>query len=213
MLEIVLRGETMALLPERAVWWAAQKAIILSDLHWGKGGHFRKNGIAIPLTAQIQDELRLARLIRQYNAERLFIAGDFFHSSHNQEVEQFRHWRQAHASLHIDLVEGNHDILHREWYAELGITLHEPALHTGPFLIAHDALPVPEDIFLIHGHVHPGVRLQGKARQALTLSCFCVDDHRMILPAFGHFTGRLRLEATQHRHLYAIAGPEVIQLK
>ena len=52
MLEIELEGEKIALLPERALYWPAQHTLIVADLHWGKAGHFRKNGIAIPAQAQ-----------------------------------------------------------------------------------------------------------------------------------------------------------------
>lgn len=212
MLEIVLQGAQLGLLPERALWWPREKTLIAADLHWGKSGHFRKHGIAIPSATQTQDELRLARLVQQYQAKRLIIAGDFFHSRHNLEVEKFRHWRQAHAGLHIDLVEGNHDILQKDWYADLDIQLHAPSLSLPPFLVVHDNADGAGS-FVIHGHVHPGVKLYGQGRQSLSLSCFCVDEHRMILPAFGQFTGRCYLDPAEHKNLYAIADSQVIQLK
>lgn len=212
MLEIVLRGEQIGLLPERALWWPRKKTIVTADLHWGKSGHFRKNGIAIPSATQVKDEIRLAQLIHRYGAERLIVAGDFFHSKHNQEVEHFSHWRSSHRNLHIDLVEGNHDILQRGWYEALGIALHSPALMEAPFLLSHDA-PVDQEHFTIHGHIHPGIRLHGQGRQSLSLSCFCIDDHRLILPAFGSFTGRYYLDPADHSNLYAIADTQVLQLK
>lgn len=212
MLEIVLQGAQIGLLPERALWWPKEKTIVAADLHWGKSGHFRKNGIAIPSAAQVKDEIRLAQLVRRYDAERLIIAGDFFHSRHNKEVENFNHWRSAHSHLHIDLIEGNHDILERGWYDALGINLHTPSLLIGPFLLTHDE-PADQEHFVIHGHVHPGVRLYGNGRQSLSLSCFCVDAHRLILPAFGSFTGRHYLDPDEHDGLYAIADTQVVKLK
>src|SRR5690349_2361179 len=89
MTEILLQGASLVLLPERAVWWPDRKTLVVADVHWGKSAHFRKHGIPMPGGTQDRDSLRLARLIREYGAERLVIAGDLFHSRHNAEVADF----------------------------------------------------------------------------------------------------------------------------
>ncbi|RYD57101.1 MAG: ligase-associated DNA damage response endonuclease PdeM [Sphingobacteriales bacterium] len=212
MLDIVLQGEQVKLLAERALLWPSQKTLIVSDLHWGKGAHFRKNGIAIPMNAQQQDETRLANLIYNNQVERLIIAGDLFHSKHNNEVEAFTHWRSGHASLHIDFVTGNHDILPKEKYLDWNMELHTDGLHIGPYYIAHDA-PEDCDTFCIHGHLHPAIRISRRGHTAIKLNCFCEDTHRFILPAFGQFTGNLVLEPSEHKHIYVIAETQVLKWK
>lgn len=212
MLEIILQGEQVFLLPEKALWWPAQKTMILSDLHWGKGGHFRKHGIAIPAAAQITDELRLSKLINMYGAERLVIAGDMFHSKQNKEVEGFAHWRNAYSDLHIDLVEGNHDILPEESYKQWNVVLHKHIYYLDPFLIAHDN-DTQADSFLIHGHVHPAIRISGKGNQSLKLCCYCLDDKRLILPSFGSFTGSHIVDDNDYQHIFIIAEDKVMQWK
>ena len=44
-------------------------------------------------------------------------------------------------------------------------------------------------IYTISGHVHPGYRLKGKAKQSINLPCFYVGKKNLILPAFGELTG------------------------
>jgi DNA ligase-associated metallophosphoesterase len=210
MLQISLQGEEMALLPQRALYWPAQKTLIVADLHWGKSGHFRKHGIAIPGSTQTQDEIRLATLVREYAIERLIIAGDLFHSRHNKEVDLFTHWRNAHSSLHIDFVTGNHDILAPELYDNWNLSIHHEGLQAVPFYIAHDEA-ADCGSFCIHGHIHPAVRITGKGRASIKLSCFAQDANRLILPAFGEFTGNYLLEPSHHRHIYVIAGSEVVK--
>ncbi|RYZ48684.1 MAG: ligase-associated DNA damage response endonuclease PdeM [Sphingobacteriales bacterium] len=214
MLEISLMGEQVRLLPEKAMYWEAKKSLIVSDLHWGKSAHFRKHGIAIPNQTQTGDEIRLASLIRRHRPERLIIAGDLFHSKSNQQVEVFSHFRQAHQSLHIDLVVGNHDILPRETYDAFRLEFHSECLTEGPFCFAHDMIPGKEQ-FVIHGHVHPALKIKspGYNQPALKLCCFAEDRDRMILPAFGEFTGTHVLEAAHFRHLYLVAEQNVIQWK
>lgn len=210
MLRIELLGEELNLLPERALFWPVQKTLIVADLHWGKSAHFRKHGIAIPATTQTQDEIKLANLINEYRIERLIIAGDMFHSKHNNEVEIFTHWRNSHSSLHIDLVTGNHDILPEEKYSDWQLKVHNTGLHAGQFFIAHDA---PENCadFCIHGHVHPAIRISRRGHNTMKLSCFCEDEDRLILPAFGQFTGNYILDPAEHKHIYVIADKTVMK--
>lgn len=210
MLPIHIQEEELYLLPEKAVYWPAQKALLVADLHWGKSGHFRKHGIAIPGSTQTQDEIRLANLIATHKAERLIIAGDMFHSLQNAETDLFTHWRKAHAQLHIDFITGNHDILPQTFYRDNGLTIYPEALQLGPFHITHD-MPATCNTFCIHGHIHPAIRISGKGRSNIRLHCFCLDHDRLILPAFGNFTGNHTIEPAPRRHIYIIAGNEVIK--
>lgn len=211
MLEIELAGERVALLPQRALWWPAQKTLVVADVHWGKGGHFRRHGIALPMRTGQANETHLAALVKDFGVSRLVIAGDLFHSADNAEVENFTHWRRAHASLHIDFVMGNHDILSHERYAAWALTLHPETLPLAPFLIAHDC--VNSDAFVIHGHIHPGVRIGGRGRAGVAVACFAQDARRMILPAFGAFTGNYYLDPARFTAMYAVGEEEVIKLK
>ena len=115
--QVRIENTTLELLPEKAIYVEATKTIIVADLHWGKTGHFRKNGIAIPLNTQHADETKLSKLVKRHKAERLIVAGDFFHSHANNETDGFAHWRTAHKELQIELVTGNHDILPKEHYS------------------------------------------------------------------------------------------------
>jgi len=213
MLPIELRGEILQLLPERAIYWEKEKTLIVSDLHWGKTAHFRKNGIAIPVRAQNNDELRLAKLLRELKIERLIVAGDLFHSKNNREIEIFSHFRTHHQHLHIDLVIGNHDILGEAHYNGFQLEQHNDCLTVGPFCIAHEM--TASEHFVIHGHVHPAVVLKSKGykQPSVKLCCFAQDKQRMILPAFGKFTGTYLLAPENFQHLYLIAENSVIQWK
>ncbi len=212
MLEIDLAGERVGLLVERGLLWPAQKTLVLADVHWGKAGHFRKHGIGLPAKAQQGDEVRLAGLVRTHCVERLIVAGDLFHSADNAEVETFTHWRGQHTTLHIDFVMGNHDILPAERYAGWDFHTHRTTLEAGPFTIAHDDIPDPRG-FLLHGHLHPGVKIHGLGGKAIGRPCFAVDARRMILPAFGRFTGCMWHNAAHFDQLYAVGDEEVVRLK
>ncbi len=213
MSEILLRGEKVNLLPQRAVWWPKEKTLVVADLHWGKSAHFRKHGIAIPGGTQTQDEHRLAELLRTTGAERLMIAGDLFHSRSNNQVASFTHFRQQHSEVQFDLVIGNHDILKPEEYQAYNLTSHQQCATMGPFCIAHD-MTVSDD-FIIHGHIHPAIRIKsrGANQPSLKLCCFALQEQRMILPAFGAFTGTHVLDERVFQQLFVIAEGKVIRWK
>lgn len=211
MLEISLEEQQVILLKEKAIYWPAEKTIIVADLHWGKTAHFRKNGIAIPMNAQHSDEVRLSAIIREHNAERLIVAGDMFHSRENNETDNFSHWRNEHSSLTIDLVTGNHDILSTDKYESWKLNILDEKLDIGPFIITHDEAST--DKYCIHGHMHPSYKMGGGRHASIKLPCFCQGGTRFVLPAFGSFTGTKLVSDRNYRHLYVITDNEVIMWK
>lgn len=209
-MNVTIEGEELTLLPERALWWPAHRALILSDVHWGKSGHFRKHGYAIPGGTQDADAARLSAIIQRYKPERLIIAGDLFHSRHNKEVDAFGRWRAAHGGLHIDFIIGNHDILSKDFYEAQALTIHQESLLLEPFFISHDAVQDPQH-FTIHGHIHPGVRISGI--RPVSLPAFCFNKTCGVLPAFGAFTGCKAVRLGDYDRIFVIGEGQVLALK
>jgi metallophosphoesterase superfamily enzyme len=78
-----------------------------------------------------------------------------------------------------------------------------------PFVFAHH--PVVNDSgYVIAGHVHPGIRLYGPARQRERLPCFVFGSDVGILPAFGDFTGLGDIDPLGFERIYAIAEDRVL---
>jgi len=166
----------------------------------------------MPGSQQQEDARRLSSIIQNFGAEELIIAGDLFHSRHNQEVADFKHWRDAHDSLHIHFVMGNHDILPATFYDDLGFQVYPEGMLNGPFYVTHDAIP-DASAFVIHGHLHPGVHVSGAGMRSRAFPCFCIASDHMILPAFGSFTGCKRVSPEHFKHLYLVGEQQVLQLK
>lgn len=137
-LHYIIQNNTFWLLPQKAIFWEEQKALIVSDLHLGKTGHFRKEGIAVPQGVYKEDLHRLFHVIQHYKPEQLIIAGDMFHSRMNREVDLFIRWRNDVSHLHIQLIKGNHDILLDGYYAASGIAVSQQYLHVDKFCFVHD---------------------------------------------------------------------------
>lgn len=66
--------------PNRYIFWEEEKALIVSDLHFGKTGHFRKSGIAVPQNIFKEDLQRLMDGISFFKPGQIIAVGDLFHS-------------------------------------------------------------------------------------------------------------------------------------
>jgi DNA ligase-associated metallophosphoesterase len=197
-----------------SLYWENEKILILSDLHLGKAGHFRKSGIGIPQSVMLEDMQRLFADIQFYKPQKLVIVGDLFHSTANKENAFFLKWRNDLGGLPIVLVKGNHDILPDEWYVSAGIEAVKGPLCIGDFIFVHDPADLTLDTgkYCFSGHIHPGIRLKGMGRQSLQLPCFYFGKQQAILPAFGKFTGTHAIRPEKNDTVFALADGAVVRV-
>jgi len=228
----IVADQTLWLSPSRIIYWEEEQAVIISDLHFGKTGHFRKSGIAIPQSAFRNDMQRLFEQIQHFQPRKLIIVGDMFHSKANKELEFFLKWRNDHAHLEIILVKGNHDILQTDWYEQSCIQLTNPSLYIKEFCFIHDlaffqdpgiaagtAPTIPKlqknkpSHYYFTGHIHPGILIRGLGKQSLRFPCFYFGEQYAILPAFGNFTGFSLIEPSSRENVFAIVENKIIQIQ
>lgn len=198
---------------QRSVFWEEQKALIVSDLHFGKTGHFRKSGIAVPQSVYKEDLHRLVDVLNYFNPEQLIVVGDFFHSHANNELNWFKKWRDDFAYLKIVLVKGNHDILNDNWYQQSNIEVIENEWQVNSFLFTHDRCREEKDVYTFCGHLHPAVVINGVGRQLLRFPCFYFTNNYCILPAFSRFTGAVGLKTSSAKTVYAIVENKLMKVQ
>ena len=206
-------GNTFILSADRSIFWEDQKILILSDLHLGKTGHFRKSGIAVPQAIFKEDMQRLVTQIQIYKPEKIIVIGDMFHSHDNKEHEFFLKWRNDFSQLAIHLVKGNHDILKETWYKNAGITINQCELTIGDFVFVHDFndCKIPENGYIFSGHIHPGIAMRGIAKQTLRFPCFYFGLQYAVLPAFSQFTGTFIIKPLKGESVYALVPPNFLK--
>jgi len=211
----IILDETFWLSAESCLFWEEEQTLILSDLHFGKSGHFRKEGIGIPQTVFKEDLQRLFAQIQFFKPSQLIIVGDFFHSKMNNEVLLFEKWRRDVSYLPILLVKGNHDILVNSWYDENNIEVHQEQLKLKQFVFVHEQihpLKKTRTNYTFSGHVHPGICINGLGKQSLRFPCFYFTDQFAILPAFGRFTGLHTIKPKKKDKVFAIVNKKIIEL-
>ncbi|MEM8570954.1 MAG: ligase-associated DNA damage response endonuclease PdeM [Pseudomonadota bacterium] len=169
-----------------ALWWPEKRLLCVSDLHFGKADRVARRSSSLLPPYETRETLeRLGKEIEALNPSRVICLGDSFDDASClqsiSDTDLDRMMALAYARDWI-WIEGNHD---RSIQPPVGRVLHEFTL--GGLLFRHEALQeaLPGEI---SGHFHPKVRMKVKGT-ALVRRCFLEDGTRIMLPAFGAYTG------------------------
>ena len=214
-LKISLAGEALHLLPSGAIYLPAQGALLIADAHFGKASSFRQFGVPVP-SGTTQETLNdITRDLSSTQAKHLIFLGDFLHSKHAHAAatqDVLTAWRDQNSALSITLVRGNHDSRAGDPPPSLRIEVVNEPMHVGALALCHHPQTVPQ-YYVLAGHLHPCITLQGKGRDRLRLPCFWMGNEAEhacgILPAYGSFTGMHPIERRETDAVYAIAGDAV----
>jgi uncharacterized protein len=207
---IEFAGQHWMLHPLRAAYRESDRTLVIADPHFGKSSTFRQQGVPVPMGDTQKDLDVLSKLLDDTQPSRLIIVGDFFHSHHSQchdTLTALSSWRDKNATLAIDLIRGNHDKHAGAPPMELQITLHRDSLIENELHFIHD----PDsrcDTHAIAGHLHPVVTLHDFDGSRVRVPCFARSECRLILPAFGSFTGGLKMDRIAF-DCYPILGSRV----
>ena len=207
-------GERLELLPDKAVLWPRAGTLFVADLHLGKASSFRAASLPLPCGSGEDTLVRLTSLLRRAEAVELVILGDLWHSREGRterELARFEEWRECHAHLPITLVQRNHDRRSGLLPPELRIEEVEEPLIRPPFALRHYPEPCG-DGYVLSGHLHPAVTLDGAGGQSLRLSCFWFSGRVGVLPAFGSFTGSASVVPRRGDKVFVVADGEVLQV-
>ncbi|MFM1867707.1 MAG: hypothetical protein RL591_1115 [Planctomycetota bacterium] len=207
-------GLVADLMPERALFLRAARALVVADLHVGKSESYRRFGV--PSTDGIDEEslIRLSRAAMRAEAKVIVVVGDLTHSAEGigeAERERFNEFRQR-CSLPIRLVEGNHDRGARTLPSEWMIDRVGENFELAGVRFRHDPSEVSSnEKWTICGHLHPMLSVSRGVR-SVEAPAFVVDRERrlVILPAFSKFTRGVRVEPSPDREVHAIVESAVI---
>ncbi|ABU57435.1 ligase-associated DNA damage response endonuclease PdeM [Roseiflexus castenholzii] len=209
---LIIAGEEVQLLTERALFWQRTATLIIADPHIGKASAFRAAAVAVPEDTTHADLDRLSRLIARCNAQKVVILGDLLHARSGRTTATLAAvsaWRARHASLDLILVRGNHDVRAGDPPSAWDIACLDEPWQMPPFILRHHPAAHP-DGYALAGHLHPAARLIGAGRQRATLPCFWFGAQVGVLPAFGSFTGATLIAPERDDQVFVIAGDDVV---
>ncbi len=203
-------GETLLLLPEKALYWPHERMLVIADIHFGKAAAFRALGVPVPRGTTTENLAGLDALVEAHGARHIVFLGDFLHAraAHASATQQaMLAWRERRRELQLTLVRGNHDRHAGDPSSLLRIDLVDEPHALGPFAFCHHPdLATPG--YALAGHIHP-VYVLATRFDALRLPCFVVGHDRMILPSFGAFTGGHAIRPEPGDSIYVTSGDAV----
>jgi DNA ligase-associated metallophosphoesterase len=210
-----LYGQTLILLGERALLWLEEKILVVADIHLGKAGAFRKEGIPVPPGTTATDLDRLAHLIDEWTPRQLVFLGDLIHDAIDAPrffSRQVTAWRDRYRATAMLLATGNHDRRADHLLTPFRFDGIEAQWEMAPFRFTHRPQQ-SESLYGIAGHVHPAVRVFGKGRQRETLPCFYFAPGGALLPAFGGFTGTHIIQPSRDDRVFVVAEDTVLDTR
>ena len=189
--DFTLAGAALTALPTGALWWPEQELLCVSDLHLGKSERIARRGGAQLPPYETRDTLtRLAADLARTHARTVICLGDSFDDLGAAEAlpEEEKLWiARLQAGRRWVWVEGNHD----PGPVDLG-GAHLAELPLAPLTFRHIAEPGASGE--VSGHYHPKASLSLRGR-TVTRPVFLYDSDRLIMPAYGTYTGGLDTRA------------------
>ena len=188
--EITIKGQQFFCDHQGALYWPKEECLIVSDLHLEKGAAMAARGVFSPPYDTSATLARLENCIAHWQPRSVICLGDSFHKNDSADdlLEQHRtQIRLLTQRYNWIWVTGNHD---PDAPACLGGESADD-VNIGQITFRHEQLASGFS-GEISGHLHPAAKLLRRGKQ-LRRRCFASDGERLIMPAFGAFTGGLDL--------------------
>ncbi len=184
---VAVAGRTLVLDPAGVLLWQERRLLVVADLHLEKASAFARRGALLPPYDTHETLSRLEAVLRRHRPRAVISLGDAFHDHAGPAglgATLGARVRELTGAVDWIWVQGNHDP--------------EPPRGLGGRAVAELELDglvfrhVPRSgaEAEIAAHLHPKARVAG-SRIRLARPCFAGDGRRLLLPAFGSFTGGL----------------------
>ena len=199
---VFFRGETLLLDPVGVLFWPARSLLVVADLHLEKGSACARRGQLVPPWDSMLTLERLERAIGFYAPACVLALGDSFHDDEGagrlSDADRARLSGLAERAAFI-WIAGNHD---RRGTVDIPGTQAE-SWSLGPITFRHEA--APRAAGEISGHFHPKASVATRAA-SITRPCFVAGAEKIMLPAFGAYTGGLDIRAPAIRAHFPSGG-------
>ena len=174
--------------------------LLIADLHLEKASNMAKRGVHLPPYDTRASLAQLEAVMSETHPEQMIFLGDSFHDDGAREriaEADLARLRVITARADTIWITGNHD---PHPPTDIGGRIAgEVAL--GGVTLRHEPKPLGSEEFEIAGHLHPGSAVSQRGKR-IHCKCFIGNAIRLIMPAFGSFTGGLSISAAPFKNLF-----------
>jgi len=202
-LRIALANVEVMLRWSGAMWLERERTLVVADLHFEKGSSYAARfGQMLPPYDTRETLDRLDRELALLSPARLIFLGDSFHDGGGEArlaADDYKRLEGLALGRELVWAVGNHDadgpkVLPGEIIDEAAIA---------GLTLRHEPVPGVQ-LGEVAGHLHPAAKITS-GRATTRRRCFVTDGQRLVLPAFGAFTGGLNILDEAFSNLFA--GP------
>jgi DNA ligase-associated metallophosphoesterase len=213
--DVELQGVALQFHPTGAVYWPAMNMLLLADLHLGKESVFQQAGIAIPSGATQSTLASLQGLVEEYRPRELIVLGDLLHARVGLTpwlATEIASMISNHREMRWILVPGNHDRGGCQRLRDCGWQVTEERIVRSAVELQHAPDMVTHGGQLqMSGHLHPSIRVSFSAREKEVVRCFWFSENRLVLPAFGGWTGTKPIAPSRADRVFLCVENDVIE--
>ena len=189
-LALELAGAEALLRASGALWLAAERLLVVADLHLEKGSAYAARGQMLPPYDTRETLARLAAEAALLRPRTILLLGDTLHDGEAEarlSGADVRTLTTIAAVADLVWIVGNHDADGpRALPGEAA-----PAWRAAGLALVHEPAPTPR-FGEVAGHLHPCARVKA-AGASVRRRCFVSDGERLVMPAFGAFAGGLNV--------------------
>ncbi len=175
-------------------------ALLVADLHLEKGTSLARRGVHLPPYDTRESLNQLSAALAEVRPARLIFLGDSFHDGNARDridAGDLAVLRAITSSVETVWITGNHDPAPPQDIG--GSIVEEMAL--GPVMLRHEAGTLRAEEAEISGHLHPAATVHARGHR-IRCRCFIANGQRMVMPAFGSYTGALSVRAEPFTRLF-----------
>ena len=177
------------------------KSLLVADLHLEKASNMARRGVHLPPYDTRATLALLEAVIAHALPQRLIFLGDSFHDDGARERidgTDLAKLREVTERAETIWITGNHD---PHPPSDIGGRIaSEVAL--GDVTLRHEPSPLAEGEFEIAGHLHPGATVSQRGKR-IRCKCLIGNGQRLVMPAFGSFTGALSISSEPFKKIFA----------
>jgi DNA ligase-associated metallophosphoesterase len=175
-------------------------ALLVADLHLEKASSLARRGVHLPPYDTRATLEHLSFSLAAARPKRLILLGDSFHDDEaHLRIDPGDIAELARLTRGVDIIwlAGNHDPSPPKTLG--GHYADEIVL--GPITLRHIPTALAADEIEIAGHLHPAASLAQRGR-SLRCKCFVGHERRLVMPAYGSFTGSLSVSAAPFQAIF-----------